>query len=275
MYSALRSVWKKIFSSQKKRDELLEKSPLCKELEEFLASTLEDIMIPRSDIVAISSQVTFSEVVQIFLRTGFHWIPVYRETLDHVIGTINVHTVMALQKSEVHEKKWHRHISPLFFAPSSMTTQEAIVQFHKTPKVSSIFIVDEYGGVEGMVNSEHLFDALSMLCIGDAGGNDDDDTMIISEDPLLIINGRMDLDMFQQEFEVEHFFSVEDAERVNTIGGWLCSILGRVPLNGEIITHESGFIFEIRQADPRRIHHITILQKPTKTVHPPTEEKSS
>lgn len=272
MCSALCKIWKNIFPFHKKEEPSPEKKLGYQQLDDFLSCTLEDLMIPRSDIVAISSQVSFSEVVQTFLKKGFQWIPVYKETLDHVIGTISIHTVLALQKSEVQEKRWYKHVSPLFFAPSSMTAKEAIVQFHKTPRVSSIFVVDEYGGVEGMISSEHFFDALSISCVGDAVKDDDGETMIISEDPLLIISGRMDLDMFQEEFGMENFFSPENIERVNTIGGWLCSILGRVPLNGEVITHESGFVFEIRQADPRRIHQITILQKPTKAFVIPSED---
>jgi CBS domain containing-hemolysin-like protein len=229
-------------------------------IETFLSLNIEEIMLPRSDIIAVSRQNSFQEVIKKFLKTGFHWLPVFRGTLDNIVGIVSIHCILSLKESKATENQWYKHVNNAFFAPSSMTIKEALHQFQRNQKEIVIFVVDEYGGIEGMLTKGHILRELVALFIKDFA---EEEEMIISKAPFLIISGRMGLDDFAQEFSASGLFSEDDENRVNTIGGWICAYIERVPLKGEIIMHPSGFTFEILQANPRTIHQIAILQTPS------------
>ena len=243
-----------------------ESGELSARIEVFLNEPLSEVMVHRSDIVAVSYQFSFQEVVKAFLKTGFRWLPVYRDTLDHITGAISIHGVFALRESSAEEDKWYRYLNHASFVPSSMTVKEAMSELYDTHGVA-LFIVDEYGGVEGMVTKGHILKEFRSAVLGQAPEEED---MIISKDPW-VIRGRMGLEEFNEEFQP--IFTASDEDRVNTIGGWLCAFLGRVPLKGEIIDHPLGFSFEIKQADPRKIYEITILTQPLTVIPSVSEEQ--
>lgn len=232
---------------------------LSSPIDDFLETSVEDIMIPRSDIIAINYQLPFEEVVKKFLRTGLQWLPVFRDTLDTITGIVSIHCIISLKESDNEENRWNRHLNQASFSPNSLTIREALHHFHHHHKNPVIFVVDEYGGIEGMLTKGHILKALSGLCMEEIL---EEEEMIISRHPLWVINGRMDLETFKEELGYDSLFTDHDEARVNTIGGWLCSYIGRVPLTGEVISHSSGFIFEIRQATPRKIHQIAIRSFP-------------
>lgn len=242
---------------------LTTKAPPCQELhpmDGLLQTTIDEIMIPRSDIVAVSSHTPFEEVAKKFLRTGFRWLPVFRETLDTIIGMVGIHCLLSLRESGATENRWYRHLNAPTFCPSSMTILDALCCMQQDHKTSILFVVDEYGGIEGMLTRGHITKEIFHLY----GGNGaEEEKMIISRDPVWVIHGRMDLETFEEEFKIYTLFDQEVENRVNTIGGWICAYLGRVPLTGEVIAHPSGFTFEIRHSTPRKIHHIAIVQTPS------------
>jgi magnesium and cobalt transporter len=235
-------------------------APVLHPIEEFLQTPVEEIMIPRSDIIAISSHSSFEEVITTFLKTGLKWLPVFRETLDTITGTVGIHCVLSLRESNTPEPRWNRHMNAPAFCPPCITVYEALHLIERDHKNTVLFVVDEYGGIEGMLTKGHLVKELFHRYTDDF--TEEDQEMIISREPNLIINGRMDLEMFEEEFKTETLFNEDEENRLNTVGGWICSYLGRVPLTGEVISHPSGFTFEIREATPRKIHHIAILHMP-------------
>jgi magnesium and cobalt transporter len=234
-------------------------SSTAQEMYDFFETSIEEIMIPRSDIVALSYQLSFEEIVKAFLKAGFRWLPVYRDTLDHITGVISIHSVLSLREAQASSMRWYRHLNHASFAPAAMTVREAINELYVNHS-AALFIVDEHGGIQGMVTKGHVLKEFSSLYLSEFT---EEESLIVSKDPW-IIRGRMGLDDFLQEFEVDDLFTPEDEEKVSTIGGWLCSFLGRVPLKGEVIEHPSGFSFEIRQADPRKIYEIGVIQIPEK-----------
>lgn len=225
-------------------------------MESFFALPIEEIMIPRSDIQAVSYRLPFEEITRAFLKTGFRWLPVYRETLDHITGVISVHSVLALRESCVSDAKWYRHLNHASFAPASMTIQAVMRELYENHGIA-LFIVDEYGGVQGMVTKGHILKEFSSIHLSLSS---EEEGSIVSQDPW-VVRGRMSLENFEEELKVFNLFSQEERDRVSTLGGWLCSVLGRVPLKGEIIHHGSGLSFEIQRADPRKIYEIKILQE--------------
>jgi CBS domain containing-hemolysin-like protein len=232
----------------------------------FWAKPIEDIMIPRSDIIAVSTSASFEEVLKKFLKTGLRWMPIYQNTLDTLKGVLSIHSVLSLRESSLRETTtgeihWGRHLNQAFFAPTSMTVLEALRNLQHRHKAALIFVVDEHGGIEGLLSKGHILKALCSSCFEHV--IEEEGEMIVEREPVWVIDGRMDLEAFEEELKAKHLFEEEGESRVNTVGGWLCSYVGRVPLKGEIIQHPSGFVFEIRQATPRKIHQIAILEVPT------------
>lgn len=229
-------------------------------LDDFLDQTLDKVMIQRSDIVAIPTHMSCDDVVRKFLKTGFLWFPVFRDTLDTIAGIVSVHCMLSLRESsDTSEHQWCRHLNAPTFCPSSVTVREALRTLQDHYKIPMLFIVDEYGGIQGIATKDHLLRALFNVYVHDFS---DEEEMILGRDPVWVINGRMNLEDFVEEFAAHPLLIPEEDDRINTVGGWICSYLGRVPLTGEIISHPSGWKFEVRHATPRQVHQIAILHSP-------------
>jgi CBS domain containing-hemolysin-like protein len=256
--SVFSGVKKWIGSYLSKKNEGSHGEPALHPIQSFLELTVDEAMIPRSDVMAISAQTPFDEVVKKFLKTGFRWLPVFRESLDDIAGIVSVHCVLSLKESDDRETEWLRHLNKAFFGPTSMTIEDALRHMYHHHKTDIIFVVDEHGGIEGMLTKGHLLREACAWCMEDFS----EEEMVISKDPW-VISGRMDLETFAEEIGADNLFNQVDLDRVNTIGGWLCAYVERVPLTGEVISHPSGYTFEIRQATPRNIHQIAILEVPS------------
>lgn len=229
-------------------------------IEAFLQTPVSEFMIPRSDIAAVSTQASFDDVVKIFLKTGFQWLPVFRGTLDTIAGIISVHCILSLHEADHLENKWYRHMNTPLFCPPSMAVAEALRLMHNPHKAPMIFVVDEYGGIEGLLTKWQVMKGFFHLFSDDL--IDEEEQMILARDPVPLISGRMDFEAFKDEFCCPDLLDNEMEGRVHTLGGWICAHLGRVPLTGEVIVHPSGFRFEIRQATPRKIHQIAVIGTP-------------
>lgn len=226
-------------------------------LARMFEKSVKDIMIPRADMTALSVKSSFPDLVTMFLKNGFYAMPVYRETVDNIVGVVTIHMILSLRESLKKEGDWQRYMSPPSFAPTSMTLGEALQKL-RTRKNSMVFIVDEYGGIEGVVTRGMILKEISFM---QNPKIDDEDTMVISRDPEIIISGKMDISDFEDEFSALRV-APEDREKINTIGGLICFVLGRVPLKGEIVKHQSGCIFEVREADSRRVHQVAVIKLP-------------
>ena len=220
--------------------------------------TLYDIMVPRADIIAVHSQISLSELVRIMSEKALSRMPVYEETLDNIIGMVHIKDVLACWNSE--EKVNLRKIvhSVLFVAPS-MPILELLLQMRVSRRHLAL-VIDEFGGVDGMVTIEDLVEEI----VGEIEDEHDED-----EKPLLVnmSDGRIEADarVTIKEFEdsVGKILNTEEREEdIDTLGGFVTFLAGRVPVSGEVVRHQSGIEFEIVEADPRRIRRMRIFSPP-------------
>ena len=218
---------------------------------------VEEVMIPRADITAVDADATLDELNEAF-RDGAHSrLPVYRETLDDVIGFVHVKDVaLALGfGGSTNAFSLSDHVREMLVAPPSMPTKR-LLQRMQTSRIHMALVIDEYGGVDGLVTIEDLVEQI----VGEIVDEHDQEEAAgwRQERPgVYICNARAELSEFEQEAGVDLLPDDLD-EDVDTLGGLVFMLSNRIPERGEVITHPQGHEFEIIDADPRRIKRLRV-----------------
>lgn len=228
-------------------------------LAEFENARVEDVMIPRADIVALDSAIGFEDLIGAFAEATHSRLPVYRETLDDPIGFVHIKDVVAelarMNAADDKEPRGVRQIARnILFVPPSMKLTDLLVKMQAT-RIHMAMVIDEYGGTDGLVSLEDLVEEI----VGDI--EDEHDTAI----PLFTsksrgiweVDARMEISDFEEETEVD--LSLPDYEdEIDTLGGVAFALAGRVPERGEVLHHPSGMDIEIMDADGRRIKRLKL-----------------
>jgi CBS domain containing-hemolysin-like protein len=213
----------------------------------------EDVMVPRADIVAIDSNASLDEVVELMTRTGHSRIPVYRETLDDAVGMIHIKDILAWrgQAELFRPAKVLRQV--LFIAPS-MEVLELLLEM-RVKRCHMALVVDEFGGVDGLVTIEDVVEEI-VGEIEDEHSRDSEPSVVAHPDGVLDMDARATVETLAEHFQGA--LSEEEQEDIDTVGGLVVSIAGRVPIRGELIAHPSGLEFEVLDADPRRLKRLRV-----------------
>jgi len=220
--------------------------------------TVHDVMVPRADIVSVDIDVSLPDLVRLMSEQAHSRIPVYRGTLDDIEGMVHIKDVLACSNLEqpLQLKDIVRRV--LFVAPS-MPILELLLQMRVT-RVHMALVVDEFGGIDGLVTIEDLVEEI----VGEIEDeHDEDGTPLIAErsDGSFDADSRVPLDEFEER--VGQILTEEErSEDIDTLGGLVFFLAGRVPVRGEVIRHDSGIEFEILDADPRRIRRMRISRPP-------------
>jgi|UniRef100_A0A8J4H960 magnesium and cobalt transporter len=215
-------------------------------------TTADDVMIPRADIVALSVDLGFSEALAVIRREGHSRYPVYREQLDDVVGMVHIKDVFAAQdRPEAFslEKILRR---PLLVAPQ-IPVLDLLLQMRQA-RMHLALVVDEYGGIDGLVTIEDLVETI----VGDiADEHDDEQKPLLVERPdgTLEIDARLPVEDFEATLGPV-LTEDERAADIDTVGGLVFTLAGRVPTRGEVISHPSGIEFLVVDADARRVRSL-------------------
>ena len=217
--------------------------------------TVNDVMVPRADIVAVERQVPLEEIVKLMADEAHSRLPVYRGTLDDAIGMVHIKDVFAATTRKSNKKLSDIIRSVLYVAPS-VRVLDLLLQM-RVARTHMALVVDEYGGIGGLATIEDLVEQI----VGEIEDEHDVDggpRLRAADGNAVLADARVTLEEF--ETKVGPFLTEEDREEdIDTLGGLVFSIVGRVPVRGEIIRHEnSGVEFEIREADPRRIRRMKV-----------------
>lgn len=214
--------------------------------------TVADVMVPRVDITAIEAGTPKKEIIKLIGEQGHSRLPVYRETLDDVIGMIHIKDLLTwsgkrtFRLSEILRKV-------LFVAPS-MQVLELLLEMRVTRSHMAL-VVDEFGGVDGLVTIEDLVEEI-VGEIDDEHDVDDDPTFSEGANGSLVADARVPIDALEEK--LGPVITDEEREDIDTLGGLVFTLLGRVPIRGELVTHPSGWEFEILEADPRRVRKLCV-----------------
>jgi magnesium and cobalt transporter len=215
-------------------------------------TTADDVMIPRADIVAMRSDLTLEQAIEQIRGDGHSRLPVYREQLDDIIGMVHVKDVFAyVGRPEAFSLEAILR-KPLMVAPR-MRVLDLMLQMRQQ-RMHMALVVDEYGGIDGLVTIEDLVETIT----GDiADEHDDEETPMVTERPdgALDLNARLPVAAFEERMGPILSEDERDAD-IDTVGGLVFTLAGRVPAKGEVISHPSGLEFRILDADARRIRKL-------------------
>src|SRR5215472_9262458 len=219
--------------------------------------TAADVMVPRVDIVALDVETPFPAVVKCMVEQGHSRVPVYRETLDDVIGFIHVKDVLG-PVAERHETKPGLLVRKVLFVAPSVPILDLLVQMRQA-RTHIAMVVDEFGGIDGLVTIEDLIEEI----VGEI-----EDEYDVAEGPnlteradgTLIADARIPIEQLEERQGIRLRPTGEQNE-VDTLGGLVSSLAGRVPGRGEVIGHPSGIEFEVLDADPRRVKRLRVRNR--------------
>ncbi len=218
---------------------------------------VDDVSVPRADIVSVPEHATLEEVVAVFQSSTVSRLPVYSETLDQPLGLVHLKD-LALKYgfgSSGGEFDLSGLLRPLLYAPPSMPVW-VLLQKMQTARIHMALVIDEYGGVDGLVTIEDLLEQI----VGDiADEHDEDESQLWAREApgIYLAQARMDLDAFEEAAGVT-LVTPEVAEEVDTLGGLVIRLAGRVPVRGEVVLHPDGHEFEVVDADARRIKRLRV-----------------
>jgi CBS domain containing-hemolysin-like protein len=217
-----------------------------------------DVMVPRVDIVAFDIERPFDELVKLMIEHGHSRVPVYRETLDDVIGFVHVKDVLA-PVAERRSVKLAPLLRKVLVVAPSLAVFDLLVQMRQT-RTHIAMVVDEFGGIDGLVTIEDLIEEI----VGDIEDEHDvDETPILIERPdgSVIADARIPIETLEERRGTTLRHN-GDHEEVDTLGGLVFTLAGRVPRRGEVIPHPGGIEFEVLDADPRRIKRLRVRGLP-------------
>ena len=224
---------------------------------------VEDVAIPRSDIGCVPSDIELDSLIDEFRESGYTRLPVFKDTLDNPIGMVHLKDIALKHGFNGKPESFDviKSVRPVLFVPPSMPL-DVLLQKMQTERTHMALVVDEYGGVDGLATIEDLVEQL-VGEIADEHDTDDDVTWAESEPGVYICQSRASLEEFEKVLGVD-LASDTDDEEIDTLGGLVFMMTGRVPVRGEVISHPSGYDFEILEADPRRIKRLRVYKKPQK-----------
>ena len=213
-----------------------------------------DIMIPRAEIIAVEENISFIEVIKIFVDGAHSRIPIYKEKLDNITGMLHIKDLVKFQTENKNKDKFIDNIKKdILHIPPSMPVLDLLIKMQLT-RLHMGVVIDEYGGVDGLITIEDVIEEITGE-IEDEHDDKDIPMFIKLSANTFESNARLPIEELEKISKIK---LLNEGDDTDTIGGLVVSIAGRVPQRGEIIKHQAGMVFTIIDADPRRIKTIKI-----------------
>ncbi len=239
---------------------------------------VDDVMIPRADIIAVSLEATLASLLALFRSAGHSRLPVYGETLDDPRGMIHIRDFLDFLAARAKPGRGGEGeavpdlgavdlsvtlaqaaiLRPVLYVPPSMPAVDLLVRMQAT-RTHIALVIDEYGGTDGLVSIEDLIE----IVVGDIEDEHDHDeapTIAPAGENRFIADARATLEDLNEATGID-LSSAEVAEEVDTLGGLIVTLAGRVPARGELIKGPEGLEFEVLDADPRRVKRLRIHRR--------------
>jgi putative hemolysin len=217
---------------------------------EFSDTQVSEIMRPRPQIVAIEASATVADARRLMVESKYSRIPVYRENLDRIEGIVYVRDLLAMCEPDKNQTPVTECMRPAYFVPESKSIADLLEDMQKA-KVQMAIVIDEYGGVAGLVTIEDIIEEI-------VGEIEDEDRAVGEQEIIKAEDGSYLVDGSAEIRKVEMLFNKEiEADDFTTVAGLIMSELGRVPAVGEKLRFK-GLEFEVTDADSRRINRVRL-----------------
>jgi CBS domain containing-hemolysin-like protein len=239
---------------------LLERKML-RNLLHFGEKRVDDVAVPRADIIAISESASFAEIVALFAEAGHSRLPVYRESLDQIIGMIHVKDVFAILAAGKRDAPLASLMRQPRYVPQSMGVLDLLADM-RASRTHLAIVIDEYSGTDGLVTIEDLVEEI----VGEIEDEHDDEPLpqfIARADGVWEADARAELDDVGETIDAR---LAEVDEDVDTLGGLAVVLAGHVPPVGTSVDHDSGWRIEVIDGDERRVNRVLL--------HPPVAVES-
>ena len=239
-----------------------DESTLLRNILQLRNLTAYDVMVPRADIAAVPVDIELNDLVRVMSTKGHSRVPVYRETLDDVVGMVHIKDVLTFLTGDrpFDLKSILREV--LFVAPS-MRALDLLLQM-RLARIHMALVIDEFGGIDGLTTIEDVVEEI-VGEIQDEHDVEQGPKMLARPDGSLIADARTTIEEFERR--VGPVLSEEEREQdIDTLGGLVFTLTGHVPTRGETVTHPSGIVFEVIEADPRRIKRLRIRNLPQRSA---------
>lgn len=220
--------------------------------------TVKDVSIPRAEIVAVPSSIPLARLVGVFKKSGRSRLPVFEENLDNPLGLVHVKDIALDHGFNGSTGKFALKdmIRPIIYVPPSMPFW-VLLQKMQAERTHMALVIDEYGGVDGLVTIEDLIEQ-AFGDIADEHDSVDEEDLWAEESPgIYLCKAKAPLSEFADAIGISLVDEWPD-EEIDTLGGLVFVLAGRVPVRGEVIPHPAGLEIEIVDADPRRIKSLRV-----------------
>jgi CBS domain containing-hemolysin-like protein len=244
---------------------------------------IEDVMVPRADIIAVQQDISLGELVRIFQSAAHSRLVVYDDTLDDPAGMVHIRDLIAFMTTraavtpEENAKRKRplaagldlraldlsmrlsstKIVRPILFVPPSMPAMDLLAKMQAT-RIHLALVIDEYGGTDGLVSMEDIVEQI----VGDIADEHDVDepvAVVRQADGSFVADARAGLEdvaaAVGADFDVREHLS-----EIDTLGGYLVTKIGHVPVRGELVPGPAGFEIEVLEADPRRVKRARIYR---------------
>lgn len=218
---------------------------------------VDDVAIPKVEITAVPMDIGKDDLAAVFREHGFSRVPVYEDTLDKPLGLVLLKDFALTHGFGAGNGRFslRKLIRPILYAPPSMPVGVLLQKMQKE-RVHMALVIDEYGGVDGLVTIEDLIETV-IGEIDDEHDEEDAKLWVMEKPGVYLAQARAPLEELETAIGLR-LRADEDDEEIDTLGGLVFLRTGRVPARGEIVPHESGAVFEIVDADPRRIKRLRL-----------------
>ena len=222
---------------------------------------IEDVMIPRADIDSVPSSIKINQLITFINKTKHSRIPVYEENLDKVIGMIHIRDLFEKINKSTKVKRdikiSRSIIRKILFSSPSMRILDLLLKM-RSEQIHMSIVVDEFGGTNGLVTIEDLVEEI----VGEIKDEHDFEEIDIIKKiskKTYEVSARLTVDEFEKKLGI--FFESVDKEDIDTVGGLVFNLIGKIPSRGQVISHKSGLEFTILDADTRKIKRLLVNVK--------------
>ena len=226
---------------------------LIQSVVEFGDKTVREVMTPRPEITAVSADATVEQLTEILRTKPYSRVPVYEGSIDNIKGIVFAHDVIQVADSEARTRRVGELMKPAHFVPESQRVTTLLREM-QSGNIHMAIVVDEYGGVAGVVTTEDLLEEI----VGEIRDEHEEKSEVVREsDTSYVVPGSLDVDRLEELFHVR-----SEGHEATTVAGLVSEALGRIPNQGEIVEHD-GLRFEILQSTDRRVERLRISSHPT------------